>query len=74
MKTADQRPGVESRRLASRGDIVSFEQCLSAPLDEAYRISRCGIIWPVRSAYYAHNLSMPEPVSFGHVPTPCHDF
>ena len=37
-----------------------FEQLPSALLDEVYRISWCGIAWPVSSVYHAHNLSMPE--------------
>jgi hypothetical protein len=57
--------------LASRRNILSFEQLRNALLDEMHWIIRCSISRPASSAYYAHNLSMPEPVSFGHVLTVC---
>ena len=42
-------------------------------LGAAHWINRDSSSGPASSAYYTHNLSMPESVSFGHVLTTCCD-
>ena len=59
------RPGSEGvfGYHASRGDIPSVEQVPSPQLGAEHWISRDSTSGPAISAYYTHNLSMPESVS-----------